>query len=148
MNLAKAMLSLPDTKTGARTIYLSAPAIAVLSSLPKVSKNPFVIVGEREGHHLVNLRKVWLRICKVARLKNVRLHDLRHSFASVGVSGGASLPMIGKLLGHAKSSTTQKYSHLSADPVRAVNEAMSNQIAAMLHGKKGKLIALKSKASS
>jgi integrase len=145
VNLDKAMLLLPETKTVARPVYLSAPAIAILSSLPRVAKNPYVIVGERQGQHLVNLRKVWLRICKVARFSGVRLHDLRHSFASVGVSGGASLPIIGKLLGHAKSSTTEKYSHLSADPVRAVNEAMGNQIAAMLHGKKGKVVPLKPK---
>jgi site-specific recombinase XerD len=90
------------------------------------------------------LRKSWLRICKVAKLKDVRIHDLRHSFASIGVSGGASLPMIGKLLGHTKSSTTEKYSHLAADPVRAVNEAMGSQIAAMLNGKKGNVVKLQS----
>ena len=64
----------------------------------------------------------------------MRIHDLRHSFASVGVSGGASLPIIGKLLGLTKSSTTEKYSHLAADPIRAVNEAMGNWIAKMLSG--------------
>lgn len=148
VKIERAMLMLPETKTGARPVYLSAPAISVLAALPRVSKNPFVIVGEREGQHLVNLRKVWVRICKVARLKSVRLHDLRHSFASVGVSGGASLPIIGKLLGHAKSATTEKYSHLAADPVRAVNEAMGNQIAAMLHGNKGEVVRLKTKMGS
>ena len=132
----RAMLLLPETKTGARPVYLSAPALSVLAGLPKVSKNPFVIVGDKEGQRLVNLRKPWLRICKVARLRDVRIHDLRHSFASVGVNGGASLPIIGKLLGHAKSSTTEKYSHLAADPVRTVNEAMGNQVAAMLKGDK------------
>lgn len=106
----------------------------MLAGLPRVSKNPFVIVGDREGQRLVNLRNAWLRICKVARLRGVRIHDLRHSFASVGVNGGTSLPIIGKLLGHAKSSTTEKYSHLAADPVRAINEAMGSQIAAMLSG--------------
>ena len=80
------------------------------------------------------LRKVWLRICKVARLKGVRIHDLRHSFASVGAAGGVPLQMIGKLLGHSKASTTEKYSHLAADPVKAANEAMGKQIAAMLTG--------------
>ena len=148
VSIDKAMLMLPETKTVARPVYLSAPAISVLATLPRVAKNPYVIVGEREGRHLVNLRKVWVRICKVARLKNVRLHDLRHSFASVGVSGGASLPIIGKLLGHAKSSTTEKYSHLAADPVRAVNEAMGSQIAAMLHGNKGEVVRLKTKMGS
>jgi site-specific recombinase XerD len=102
-----------------------------------------VIVGDKEGQHLINLRKPWLRICKVARLKGVRIHDIRHSFAGVGVNGGASLPIIGKLLGHAKSSKTEKYSHLAADPVRAVNEAMGNRIAAMLKGEKGSVERLK-----
>jgi hypothetical protein len=57
-------------------------------------QNPYVIVGEKERQNLVNLRKVCLRICKVARLKDVRIHDLRHSFASVGVCDGASMPLI------------------------------------------------------
>jgi integrase len=135
VNFERAMLLLPETKTGARPVYLSSPALSVLSSLPRVSNNPFVIVGEKSGQRLINLRKPWLRICKVAHLRDVRIHDLRHSFASVGVSGGASLPVIGKLLGHAKSSTTEKYAHLSADPVRTVNEAMGTQIAAMLGGR-------------
>ena len=139
----RAMLLLPETKTGARPVYLSAPALSVLAGLPKVSKNPFVIVGDKEGQRLVNLRKPWLRICKVARLRDVRIHDLRHSFASVGVNGGASLPIIGKLLGHAKSSTTEKYSHLAADPVRAVNEAMGSQIAAMLSGHKVEIVSIR-----
>lgn len=140
VSIDKAMLLLPETKTGARPVYLSAPALSVLAGLPRLRNNPFVIVGEKDGQHLINLRKPWLRICKVARLTDVRIHDLRHSFASVGVSGGASLPIVGKLLGHAKSSTTEKYSHLAADPVRAVNEAMGNQIAAMLSGQKGNVV--------
>jgi integrase len=143
VDLDRAVIMLPDSKTGPRPVYLSAPAIAVLSALPRVAKNPFVIVGERERQHLVNLRKVWLRICKVARLKGVRIHDLRHSFASVGVSGGASLPIIGRLLGHTKAATTEKYSHLAADPVRAANEAVGNQIAAMLRGRKAEVVPLK-----
>jgi integrase len=143
VKVERAMLFLADTKTGARPVYLSAPALSVLAGLPRVSNNPFVIVGEKDSQHLINLRKVWLRLCKVARLRDVRIHDLRHSFASIGVSGGASLPMIGKLLGHTKSSTTEKYSHLAADPVRAVNEAMGSQIAAMLSGSKGNVVQLK-----
>jgi integrase len=106
---------------------LSAPALSILAGLPRVSNNPFVIVGEKDGQHLINLRKVWLRVCKVAKLRDVRIHDLRHSFSSMGVSGGASLPMIGKLLGHTKSSTTEKYAHLAADPVRAVTLMQSDQ---------------------
>jgi integrase len=143
VDLDRAVIMLPRSKTGRRPVYLSAPALAVLSSLPRVAKNPYVIVGEREKQHLVNLRKTWVRICKVARLKNVRIHDLRHSFASVGVSGGASLPIIGRLLGHTQAATTERYSHLAADPVRAANEAISSQIEAMLRGRKGEIVPLK-----
>lgn len=140
-----AMMTLPETKTGSRVVYLSAPAFEVLSSLPRQKKNPHVIVGQSDGKRLVNLRKVWLRICKVARLKGVRVHDLRHSFASVGAAGGVPLQMIGKLLGHSKSSTTEKYTHLAADPLRAANEGMGRQIAAMLTGRtSGKLVRIKS----
>lgn len=148
VSLEKSMLLLPETKTGARPVYLSAPALEVLSKIPRVAKNPYVIVGEREGKHLVNLRKVWVRLCKVARLKGVRIHDLRHSFASVGAQGGVPLQVVGKLLGHAKVQTTERYSHLAADPVRAANEAMGNQISAMLSGKKGNVVPLKVKTAS
>jgi integrase len=147
LNLDKAMLVLPETKTGSRVVYLSAPALEVLASLPRVAKNPYVIVGNKSGGHLINLRKPWLRICKVARLRGVRLHDLRHSFASISVSGGASLPIVGKLLGHTKSVTTEKYSHLAADPLRAASEAVGQQIAAMLLGKKAEVHVIGKKAS-
>jgi integrase len=147
VHLDKAMLMLPETKTGARAVYLSAPAMAVLSMLPRVAKNPHVIVGSKSGSHLVNIAKPWKRICKVARLRDVRIHDLRHSFASVGASGGVSLPIIGRLLGHSQMVTTERYSHLSADPVRAANEAMGSQIAAMLLGRRANTISFKSKAS-
>jgi integrase len=145
VKLDKAMLVLADSKTGSRAVYLSAPAMEVLNALPKVAKNPHVIVGDKEGHHLVNLRKVWLRIRKVARLNDVRIHDLRHSFASFGAQGGLSLQMIGKLLGHTKASTTEKYSHLAADPIRAANEATGLQIAAILRGSGADIISLKRK---
>jgi site-specific recombinase XerD len=78
--------------------------------------------------------KVWERIRSAAGLSDVRLHDLRHSFASIAVSGGASLPIIGALLGHAHSATTQRYAHLSDDPLRAASDAVGNQIAASLFG--------------
>jgi integrase len=148
VNTDKAMLMLPDTKTGARVVYLSAPALEVLTSLPRAARNPYVIVGDKQGAHLINLRKPWLRLCKVARLQGVRLHDLRHSFASISVSGGASLPIVGKLLGHTKGVTTEKYSHLAADPLRAANEAVGQQIAAMLLGKKAQVLSLGTRSTS
>jgi hypothetical protein len=66
------------------------------------------------------------------------LHDLRHSFASVGAIGGLSLPVIGALLGHKHATTTARYAHLSADPIRAANEAVGARIAAAMKKEEGK----------
>jgi integrase len=128
----RAVIRLPDSKTGAKTLYLNAPALAVLSELPRVEGNPFVIVGERKGAHLVNLQKPWRRIRRAAGLDDVRLHDLRHSFASVAASGGMSLPIIGALLGHSQPQTTHRYAHLAADPLRAASEAIAGRISSAL----------------
>ena len=134
VDMERAILRLSDSKTGPKVLYLNAPTLEVLSTVPRVEGNPFVICGERKGAHLVNLEKPWRRIRVAANLENVRLHDLRHSFASVGAAGGLSLPMIGKLLGHTQAATTERYAHLSADPVRAANEAIGRQIAAAMKG--------------
>ena len=129
VDLENARLRLPDSKTGQKSIYLNAPAIEVLTSLPRLEGNPYVIAGEREGHHLVNLQKPWRRIRSSAGLDNVRIHDLRHSFASVAAASGQSLHVIGSLLGHSQPQTTSRYAHLSADPLRAANDAVGNRIA-------------------
>src|SRR4030095_3011498 len=100
---------------------------------PRVSGNPHVIVGGKTGAHLVNLEKPWRRIRKAAGLDDVRLHDRRHSFVSVGA--GMGLPMIGKLLGHSQPQTTARYAHLDHDPVKAANEAIGRRIAAAMAGK-------------
>lgn len=142
IDLDNGIVRLPDSKTGAKTIHLSAPARAVLDGLPRVSGNPHVIVGGKTGAHLVNLEKPWRRIRKTAGLPDVRLHDLRHSFASVGAGAGMGLPMIGKLLGHTQAQTTARYSHLDHDPVRAANEAIGRRIAAAMAGKPGKVVPL------
>lgn len=122
-------LRLPDSKTGEKTVYLNAPALAVLKNLPRIEGNPFVIAGARNGAAFGGLDKIWARVRKAAQLRNVRLHDLRHSFASVAAAGGASLPIIGALLGHKHAATTNIYAHLSADPIRAANEAVGKRIA-------------------
>ena len=96
------LLRLPDSKTGARIVPLNAPALAVLSQLER-NGFPWVLPGRRDRSHLVNLSKPWDSIRKLARLHGLRLHDLRHSFASVGASSGLGLPMIGKLLGHTQA---------------------------------------------
>lgn len=133
-------LRLPDSKTGAKIIYLNAPALAILGSLPKDTGNPNVFAGNRRDSRVVGIDKVWVRIRKNAGLEDVRLHDLRHSFASVGALGGLSLPVIGALLGHKHAATTSRYAHLSADPIRAANEMIGARIAAAMNGAKADVL--------
>ncbi len=129
-----ACLRLPDSKSGAKVIYLSAPALSVLYHIDRHENNPYVIVGREPLSHLVNLRKPWARIRAKAGLDDFRLHDLRHSFASVGAGLGVSLPIIGKMLGHTQAATTQRYAHLAADPVKEATDKIGETIAAALQG--------------
>jgi integrase len=130
----RGVLRLPDSKTGAKTIALGAPALAVLRSLERMEGNPYVLPGHVHGSHLVNVDKFWDAVCSKAGVTKCRIHDLRHSFASVGAVGGDSLLMIGKLLGHTQAQTTQRYAHLSDDPMRAAADRISSTIAAAMDG--------------
>ena len=131
---------LPDSKTGRKAIPLNPPALAVLHEIPRLEGNPYVICGERPGRHLVNLEKPWRRIRAAAKLDDVRLHDLRHSFASVGASGGQSLVIIGKMLGHSQPATTARYAHLADDPVKAASEAVGRYIASAMDGASAEVV--------
>jgi len=137
VDLETQCLRLPDSKTGAKVVYLNAPTLEVLLKLPRIEANPHVIVGSKEGCGLSGLDKIWYRVRKLAKLDGVRLHDLRHSFASVGIASGLSLPLIGALLGHTHATTTARYAHLSADPIRAANEAVGARLAAAMARKEG-----------
>ena len=125
-------LRLPDSKTGAKIVYLNAPARALLQQLPRMAANPRVIPGMRADSASAAIDKAWASARAAAGLVDVRLHDLRHSFASVGAAGGLSLPIIGALLGHKHATTTARYAHLSADPLRAANDAVGARIAAAM----------------
>lgn len=122
VDLERRCLRLSDSKTGRKVIHLNGPALAVLDALPRKEGNPYVVPGLKPGSHLVNLNKPWRMIRKRAGLDDVRIHDLRHTFASAGAMNGLSLPMLGALLGHSQPSTTNRYAHLAADPVRQANE--------------------------
>ena len=124
-------MRLPDSKTGAKVIPLGAAALEILTELPHVEGNPHVLPGA-ERRHYTGLQKTWRRIREKAGLEDVRLHDLRHSFASVAVAGGDSLYLVGKVLGHRQARTTERYAHLSDDPVRAVADRASGHIAAAM----------------
>jgi integrase len=111
---------LPDSKTGTKNLYLPPAALAVLDALPRLAGNPHVLAGDRPGAHFIGIQKPWQRIRKLAALADLRLHDLRHAFASVAVASGDSLFIVGKILGHRQASTTERYSHLAPDPALAV----------------------------
>ena len=122
-------LRLPDSKTGAKTIYLGEAAVDVLTKLPRTEENPFVIAGALPSSHITDLQHPWRRIRKAAGLDAVRIHDLRHTFASGGVAAGENLPMIGKLLGHTQVQTTARYAHLASAPVKRAADKIARQIA-------------------
>lgn len=144
-DLQARVLRLPDSKSGAKTIALPAPAIEILATLPRQEGNPHVICGAKAGACLVNLQKPWRRIRKEAGLDDVRMHDLRHSFASVAVAGGMSLPLIGSLLGHTQPRTTARYAHLANDPRLAAADTVAASIAASMDGETGKVIRLRNR---
>ena len=123
-------LRISDSKTGAKQIPLSLPAIAVLNGLERRSGWVF---PSGTGDTPVSLSKPWTRIQRRTGLSGVRIHDLRHTHASVGVGVGFSLPVIGALLGHRQPATTARYAHLSNDPIRAAAEAIGSQIAAAMN---------------
>jgi integrase len=130
VDLERGLLRLRDSKTGAKIIILNAPARAVLAGLPWRGK--YVFPGEgRDGKEQprTDLKRPWRLVCKAAGLEGVRIHDLRHSFASVGAGDGHGLTIVGKLLGHAHASTTERYSHLADDPLRKASDAIATKIA-------------------
>ena len=127
--LESAELRLPDSKTGAKVVHLGAAAVAVLRGIARAESNPWVITGRRPGTRVASLHYPWALIRKRAGLDDVRLHDLRHSFASGGLLVGEGLPMIGKLLGHSQVQTTARYAHLADDPVKAAADRIAGRIA-------------------
>jgi integrase len=141
-------LRLEDSKTGQKVLALSPGAAAILGNVTQVAGSPYVFpagkvrakgdkAGERTGGDLGSgsyqgVAKVWNAARKVAKLEDVRLHDLRHTFASFGAGGGFGLPVIGALLGHRNSATTARYAHLADDPLRKANDWIGGEIGAAL----------------
>lgn len=108
-----------------------------------------MICGEKPGAHLVNLQKPWRRIRKQANLYDVRLHDLRHTFASWGAMGGLPLPIIGGLLSHSQAQTTQRYAHLAADPLKAAMQRVGEALAGAMHEKaEAEVVSIRGKRAS
>ena len=122
---------LPDSKTGPKAIHLSPPALQLLAQLPQLVGNPFVFAGASELP-VRDLQGPWEKIRKLAGFPELRLHDLRHSYASLLAASGTPLLVIGKLLGHRNVATTARYAHLSDDPLRAANIRAGADLASAL----------------
>lgn len=163
VDFERGLLLLPDSKTGKKTIVLNAPALSILSALPRVGV--YVIAGAAAGTKKEkprsDLKRPWATVAKRAGLVervqkrgqdrkplarpdgepvmvdrvSVRIHDLRHTHASIGAGAGLGLPIIGKLLGHTQASTTQRYAHLDNDPLRKASERIGGDIAAAMGDK-------------
>ena len=130
MDLEAVELVLPATKTGPRNVSLSPRAMRVLKSIERVPGNPWVIPGRIEGRPMRNIDEAWGVVCELAGLKDTRIHDCRHSFASRALALGENLPMIGRLLGHSELQATERYAHLDRDWLREAAVRISESIAA------------------
>jgi integrase len=113
VDLPNNCLRLKDSKTGKRTIPLNEHAIRIISNVQKQADNHYVFCGKKPGTHLVAVQKIWERIRKQAGISDVRIHDLRHSFASFMIMNGLNIFEVSKLLGHADIKTTMRYAHLT-----------------------------------
>lgn len=156
VDFERGLLLLPDSKTGRKAIVLNAPALAILADLPRLGA--YVIAGDDPKKPRADLQRPWALVARRAGFieavekigpdgkaaldrggrpvleerPTVRLHDLRHTHASVGAGAGLGLQIIGKILGHAHAATTQRYAHLDADPVRRASETIGAHIAAAM----------------
>lgn len=137
VDLERGCLRLADSKTGAKTIPLGPPALTLLADLWRDGLTGFVFPAEAGGDHFQGTEKVWRKLRDRAGLPGLRIHDLRHSFASLGLAGGDALPVIGKLLGHADIKTTSRYAHLADDPVKLAAASISSRIAAAMESAGG-----------
>ena len=130
VDLDAAEIHLADGKTGARTVHLSPSAVRVLKTLPSKPGSPWVIPGNKPGRHMTDIDSAWESIRAQAGLRDVRIHDIRHSFASRALALGEGLPIIGRLLGHRRVETTARYAHLARDSIRESAERIAVSIAA------------------
>lgn len=125
-------LRLPDSKTGAKIVHIGEAALDVIRAVPEVVGNPYLLPGRKNEGHLVDLQSSWERIRETAGLSDVRLHDLRHAFASLGAANGDSLLVIGSLLGHKSAKTTHRYAHLGEHPLKDAAQRISSEVARLM----------------
>lgn len=117
-DISEDYIHLPNAKTGPRKVPQTPQTKALLKALPQTINNPYVCIGIVEEQAVTDLQKPWRRIRKLAKLEDVRIHDLRHTYASNAVAAGMDIVMVGKLLGHTQIQTTMRYAHLADDPIK------------------------------
>ncbi|MCB1507071.1 MAG: tyrosine-type recombinase/integrase [Hyphomicrobiaceae bacterium] len=145
VNLERRLLFLPDSKTGRKTILLNDLAVNLLAALPLTEENAFVFCGAKRGEPIKDMIGPWHAIRSVAGLDNVRLHDLRHSFASMAATNGVPLALLGRLIGHRSIRTTERYAHLLPGPLTDANDGIGVDLARAL--KPGKSVSLPDKGA-
>jgi integrase len=136
VDVARKVLRLPQERTkaggknGERRISLSPPALEILDRWRPSDGKPegFVFPAIKGDGHIIGVRRAFAKACMQAELTDVRIQDLRHSFASFAIADGASLFLVGKLLGHASARTTERYAHLSGDPLLDAAAAIGNTL--------------------
>jgi integrase len=133
VDFERGILFLPDSKTGKKPVHLNIASLAIIAKLPRLDGNSFLFPGRKSDQPRCNLEEPWRVIVKGAALGNVRIHDLRHTHASIAAAHGSSLQIIGALLGHSKIATTERYAHLADHPVRAAAEAIGATIEAAMN---------------
>ena len=132
VDLDRAEMRIVDGKTGSRTVHLSPSAVGVLKALPREPGNPWVVPGAKPGTHMTDIYTAWQSIRARAGLDDVRIHDIRHSYASRALALGEGLPIIGRLLGHRQAETTARYAHLDRGAVSKSAERVASRIAGYL----------------
>jgi len=133
VDMDAALIRLPDSKTGAKFIHLGATAMQVLRGIERVEGNPYLICSAHvPSQHIFDLQNSWQQIRRWAKLDQVRIHDLRHTFASRAVAMGMTLPVIGRLLGHTQTQTTDRYAHLAVNPILEAADKVTHDIGGLL----------------
>ena len=148
VDLERGLLFLPDSKTGKKTIVLNGAAVDLIEALAAKARadngqrppkpDHFVIRGLADDKPRSDLKRPWDAMRRHAKLEDVRLHDLRHTFASIGAGASLGLPVVGRLLGHSQPQTTARYAHLDADPLRRAANIIGDHLSAALNGRPAK----------
>jgi integrase len=132
VDLLNGFLRLKESKTGSKNVFISQDAATLLSKIPRVEGKPWVFPGTTGKGHYQHTAKVWSDVRKKAGLADVRLHDLRHTFASRSLAEGASLEVVAALLGHRERRTTERYAHLASHPIKEAANRAGRSIGASL----------------